>query len=245
MLPPETATIRPARRCAVGDEPVATTVPAPSLPTGSDSPSRAASAWSMGPGTAARTTGCSGVPPSVAVLRSAPASSSPRSDGLTGAASTRTRTSSGPGSGTGPGSSDTSRVPSAFSSDRICSCPVSNRPPARLPPLPQVVPGRRRVRFLEDRPHPALGLRLHQVAGHQDPETIRLYTLHDSRGHLKRWHALTQKPVLGRLHASCPLGCECLVHLVPQVRRTVPLGGVDPGRHDARPQHRQADRGAR
>src|SRR5580704_8048696 len=40
--PPATATVRPRSACASGEEPAATTVPAPSLPTGSDLPTRAA-----------------------------------------------------------------------------------------------------------------------------------------------------------------------------------------------------------
>ena len=52
-------------------------------------------------GMLAVTTGRSAVPDWRAVLMSAAPNSSPRSDGLIGAASTRIRTSSGPGCGTG------------------------------------------------------------------------------------------------------------------------------------------------
>ena len=78
-----------------------------------------------GPGTSAVMTGCSGVPDALAVLRSAPASSRPRSDGLMGAASTRISTSSGPGSGTSTVASDNSSRPSAVTNDRSC-CPVAH-----------------------------------------------------------------------------------------------------------------------
>src|ERR1700683_4743077 len=40
--PPATATVRPWSDCASGEGPAATTLPAPSLPTGSDLPTRAA-----------------------------------------------------------------------------------------------------------------------------------------------------------------------------------------------------------
>src|SRR2546423_837372 len=69
-------------------------------------------------GTLAVTTGSSGVPETFAVERSAPPSISPRSDGLTGDASTRINTSSSPGSGTGACASESSRTPSCLTVER-------------------------------------------------------------------------------------------------------------------------------
>jgi hypothetical protein len=59
----DAATVRPSSACAAGDAPAATTVPAPSLPTGSDWPTRPAMAFISAGGTWARTTGRSAVPP--------------------------------------------------------------------------------------------------------------------------------------------------------------------------------------
>ena len=76
---------------------MATTVPAPSLPTGSDRPTRADRARTAPSESGAVTMGRSGVPSIVEALMSAPANNSPRSDGLIGAASTRISTWLGPG----------------------------------------------------------------------------------------------------------------------------------------------------
>ena len=118
IAPPTPATILPTRACACGDDPAFTTTPAPSLPTGMDSSSRAASAPSTASGTSAVTTGLSFVPPNFAVERSAGPSSRPRSDGLIGVASTRTTTSSAAGSGVGIRCSDNSSSPLFLTSDR-------------------------------------------------------------------------------------------------------------------------------
>src|ERR1700722_18890504 len=93
MPPPAIPTVLPSRAWAAGDDPAATTVPAPSLPTGSGLSTRAESPSSAPALNDAVTTGCSGVPATVAVVMSAPAVSRPRSDGLIGEASTRTNTS--------------------------------------------------------------------------------------------------------------------------------------------------------
>jgi len=61
--PPATATSLPSRACAAAEDPAATTVPAPSLPAGSDWPTRAAAARAAPGGSGAVTTGRSGVPP--------------------------------------------------------------------------------------------------------------------------------------------------------------------------------------
>ena len=72
-------------------------------------------------GMLAVTTGLEGVPATLNVLMSAGPSSKARSDGLMGAASTRSKTSSGAGSGVLTRTSESSSVPSSFSSDRSCS----------------------------------------------------------------------------------------------------------------------------
>jgi len=64
------------------------------------------------------TTGLSGVPDALAVLRSAPPNRSPWSEGLMGEASTRTTTSSALGSGVGTLASEISTMPSFFAVDR-------------------------------------------------------------------------------------------------------------------------------
>src|SRR6202023_1979004 len=71
IAPPAIATVFPTRAWAAEDDPAATTVPAPSLPTGSDLSSRADSALRAASPTEAVTTGRSGVPATVAVLMSA------------------------------------------------------------------------------------------------------------------------------------------------------------------------------
>ena len=92
VAPPSTPTVRPINACASGDAPAATTTPPPSLPTGIDSPTRAAIADIITGAIGAVTTGRSGVPDDVAAAMSAPPNSRPRSDGLIGAASIRTTT---------------------------------------------------------------------------------------------------------------------------------------------------------
>ena len=86
--PPASETVLPMSAWASSDGPASTTVPAPSLPTGSDAPMRPATALNAAGGMVAVTTGLSGGPETVAVDRSAPARRRPRSDGLIGAAST-------------------------------------------------------------------------------------------------------------------------------------------------------------
>ena len=84
IAPPAIPTVFPRRACAAADDPAATTVPAPSLPTGSDLSTRADSPPSAPVPNDAVTTGRSGVPATVAVVMSAPAMSRPKSDGLIG-----------------------------------------------------------------------------------------------------------------------------------------------------------------
>src|ERR1700729_454710 len=110
MAPPATATAFPSRAGAAADEPAATTVPAPSLPTGNGTPTRARTARIAASGNGAVTTGRSAGPLATAALTSAPASSRPQSDGLIGAASTRTTTSPDPGSGTSTVSRNSSTI---------------------------------------------------------------------------------------------------------------------------------------
>ncbi len=92
---------RAIRACAAAELPAATTVPAPSLPTGRDCPSRPAMALMARSGTDAVTTGNSAVPEYLAVDMSAAPKSSPMSDGLMGVACTRNTISSAAGSGVG------------------------------------------------------------------------------------------------------------------------------------------------
>ncbi len=119
--PPSVATVLPSSAWAAADVPASTTTPAPSLPTGIDSSTRPAMAFMSPSGTLAVTTGRSAVPDCRAVLMSAAPNSSPRSEGLIGAASTRISTSSGPGSGTGTLTSESSSSPLLFMSERSCS----------------------------------------------------------------------------------------------------------------------------
>ena len=87
--PPAAATALPTRACAAGDSPAATTVPAPSLPTSMDVPTRAARPRMAASGMGAMTTGRSADPLATAAAMSAPPNSSPLSEGLWGAASPR------------------------------------------------------------------------------------------------------------------------------------------------------------
>ena len=119
IAPPIADTVRPISARAPSESPAATTTPAPSLPTGSDWPSRAAIPCSSFFGTSAVTTGAAAVPDAFAVLMSAGPKSSPRSEGLRGDASIRTTTSSGPGSGTRAVASERVRRPSLLISERI------------------------------------------------------------------------------------------------------------------------------
>src|SRR5271155_1904250 len=111
MPPPAIPTVLPSSAWAVDDDPAATTVPAASLPTGSDLPTRAESPAKAPSGSGAVTTGCPGVPATVAVDKSAPAMRTPKSDGLIGEASTRTMTSLAAGDGTGTSCRESSIVP--------------------------------------------------------------------------------------------------------------------------------------
>ncbi len=118
IAPPAIPTVRPRRARAAGDDPAATTMPAPSLPAGSGLSTRAESPPSTPVPNDAVTMGRSGVPATVAVVMSAPAMSSPRSDGLIGEASTRTNTSLAPGVGTGTSCKESSSVPCDVTNDR-------------------------------------------------------------------------------------------------------------------------------
>src|SRR3984885_1165735 len=118
IAPPAIPTLLPKRACAADDDPAATTVPAPSLPTGSDLSTRAESPPRAPAPNDAVTMGRSGVPATVAVVMSAPAIRTPRSDGLIGEASTRTNTSLAEGGGTGASSSESSSVPCDVTNER-------------------------------------------------------------------------------------------------------------------------------
>src|SRR5438128_5315562 len=95
IAPPRIATVFPISAWAWSAEPVRTTTPAPSLPTGNDWSMRPIIDFIMGGGMLAVTIGLSRVPETFAVDMSAPPNISPRSEGLMGDASTRTTTSSG------------------------------------------------------------------------------------------------------------------------------------------------------
>src|SRR5690606_41815274 len=74
------ATVLHIRLCAAADEPAATTVPAPSLPTGIDLPMRFLTAPMNLAGTSALMTGRSALPDCLAVVMSATLNITPRSD---------------------------------------------------------------------------------------------------------------------------------------------------------------------
>src|SRR5713101_448895 len=118
IAPPRIATVFPISACAWSAEPVRTTTPAPSLPTGNDWSMRPIMDFIMGGGMLAVTIGLSRVPETFAVDMSAPPNISPKSEGLMGDASTRTTTSSGFGSGIGTLVSESSRMPSFLTVDR-------------------------------------------------------------------------------------------------------------------------------
>src|SRR3984893_13709424 len=101
IAPPAIPTVLPTSAWAAEDDPAATTVPAPSLPTGSGLSTRIERPSSAPAGNVAVTIGRCGVPATVAVDMSAPATRTPKSDGLIGEASTRTNTSLAAGDGTG------------------------------------------------------------------------------------------------------------------------------------------------
>ena len=119
--PPAIPTVFPRRACAAEDDPAATTVPAPSLPTGIGLSTRAESPFSTASFNVAVMTGRSDVPATVAVAMSAPAMRTPRSDGLIGEASTRTSTSLAAGEGTGTSCSESSSVPRDVTNERSSS----------------------------------------------------------------------------------------------------------------------------
>src|SRR5271156_1256391 len=121
IAPPAIPTLLPKRACAADDDPAATTVPAPSLPTGSDLSTRAESPPTAPAPNDAVTMGRSGVPATVAVVMSAPAIRTPRSDGLIGEASTRTNTSLAAGGGTRAPAPGRPRVPRARTHERSSS----------------------------------------------------------------------------------------------------------------------------
>src|SRR5271169_4800274 len=118
IAPPAIPTVFPRRACAADDDPAATTVPAPSLPTGSDWSTRAESPPSAPAPNDVVTMGRAGVPAPVAVVMSAPAMSTPKSDGLIGEASTRTNSSLAAGVVTGTSCSESSSVPCDVTNER-------------------------------------------------------------------------------------------------------------------------------
>ena len=109
-MPPATqAIVLPSKACASAASPAATTVPAPSLPTGIACPTRAAIARRAPSGIVATMRPS----PYSALSRSAGPKSRPRSDGLIGAASTRTTTSCPVGGGRLSSASSTISRPSS------------------------------------------------------------------------------------------------------------------------------------
>src|SRR5215475_2400301 len=90
MAPPIIETVLPISALAASDDPVLTTTPAPSLPTGMDSSRRPAIAFIAASGTFAVMTGAALVPDALIVPTSPAPIRRPMSDGLIGVASTRT-----------------------------------------------------------------------------------------------------------------------------------------------------------
>src|SRR5438045_9499821 len=82
IAPPIMATVLPISALAASDEPVLTTTPAPSLPTGIDSSRRPAMAFIAASGTFAVMTGISLLPEALAFVMSAAPINKPRSHGL-------------------------------------------------------------------------------------------------------------------------------------------------------------------
>ena len=118
IAPAATPTVLPSSAWAAGDDPATTTTPPPSLPTGIDSPTRPAIARiTLGVIGAVTVEDCP-EPSNDAAAMSAPPNSSPRSDGLIGAASTRTSTSFSAGAGTSTVCSDRCSMPSASTRER-------------------------------------------------------------------------------------------------------------------------------
>src|ERR1700741_4489349 len=93
IAPPAIPTVFPARAWAAEDDPAATTVPAPSLPTARGLSTRARRPPTAPAANDAVAVGRSGGPAPGAVEMSAPATRGPKSDGLIGEASPRTNTS--------------------------------------------------------------------------------------------------------------------------------------------------------
>ena len=116
--PPSRPTVLPSSACAAGSDPAATTTPPPSLPTGIDSPTRPAIAFRASGAILAVTVEAGPEPSNDAVSMSAPPKSSPRSDGLIGAASTRTSTSLSLGVGTSTVCKERRSVPPASTRER-------------------------------------------------------------------------------------------------------------------------------
>ena len=131
--PPTKPTNLPNSACASGESPAATTVPAPSLPTGIGSPTRAVRAVKTAGGIGAVSTVESPLPVVVACETSAIPSSSARSDGLIGAASTRTSTSCAAGTGIGTVAMESSRRPSLVTSEWIWRIVVGRSVMVRAP----------------------------------------------------------------------------------------------------------------
>src|SRR6202051_1383767 len=121
IAPPAIPTLLPKRACAADDDPAATTAPAPSLRAGSGLSTRAERPAKARSPNNAVTMGRSGVPATVAVVMSAPAIRTPRSDGLIGEASTRTNTSLAAGVGTATSCSESSSVPCDVTNERSSS----------------------------------------------------------------------------------------------------------------------------
>ena len=121
ICPPAAETVFPRSACAAGEDPAAITVPAPSFPTAIDSPSlpeserrKLGSIGALATGKPSRSVTC-------VLETSAPARSSPRSEGLTGAASTRMTTSFSFGTGIGISTNVSSSVPLSETVDRSCN----------------------------------------------------------------------------------------------------------------------------
>ena len=99
VAPPRNPTVRPSSACASGDVTRRDHDAGALVADGMASPTLAARERMTGSAIGAVTVGSSADPPATAWETSAIASNSPRSEGLTGAASTRTNTSRGPGRG--------------------------------------------------------------------------------------------------------------------------------------------------
>ena len=113
IAPPRVATVLPRSAWAASDDPAATTVPAPSLPMGTGTPTRACTIGRKRSGISAVRVRPDPSPDCWAVRMSAGPNIGPRSEGLIGAASTRMTTWSSRGSGRSTSAIDSTTFPSS------------------------------------------------------------------------------------------------------------------------------------